>query len=113
VLVRGNPYPIVRMDWVNGDTLNLFLDKRSGNASVVENIRASFRAMASTLHRAGIARGDIQNLNVVVVGTELRAKSRPIYRFSRPRKSSFSSTSKPRKRSASTFRHRCSCAPTR
>jgi hypothetical protein len=28
--------------------------------------------MASFLHRAGIAHGDIQNLNVIVVGTDLR-----------------------------------------
>jgi tRNA A-37 threonylcarbamoyl transferase component Bud32 len=70
--VRGSPYPIVRVDWVNGDTLNLSLDKRSGNPNVMENLRASFRALASTLHRAGIAHGDIQNLNVLVVGTDLR-----------------------------------------
>jgi hypothetical protein len=72
IKVRGSPYPIVRMDWAQGDTLNLFLDKRSGNAKVMENLRASFRAMASFLHRAGIAHGDIQNLNVIVVGTDLR-----------------------------------------
>ena len=72
IKVRGSPYPIVRMDWARGDTLNLFLDKRSGNAKVMENLRASFRAMASALHRAGIAHGDIQNLNVIVVGTDLR-----------------------------------------
>jgi hypothetical protein len=60
------------MDWALGDTLNLFLDKRSSNAKVMENLRASFRAMASFLYRAGIAHGDIQNLNVIVVGTDLR-----------------------------------------
>ena len=72
IKVRGNPYPIVRMEWANGDTLNVFLDRRSDNAKVMDNLRASFRAMASFLHRAGIAHGDIQNLNVIVVGTALR-----------------------------------------
>ena len=60
------------MEWANGDTLNVFLDRRSNNAKVMDNLRASFRAMASFLHHAGIAHGDIQNLNVVVVGTALR-----------------------------------------
>jgi tRNA A-37 threonylcarbamoyl transferase component Bud32 len=36
------------------------------------DLRANFRALGSTLERAGIAHGDIQNLNLVVVGTELR-----------------------------------------
>jgi hypothetical protein len=72
IKVRGSPYPIVRMDWAQGETLNLFLDKRSGHAKVMEHLRASFRAMASFLDRAGIAHGDIQNLNVIVVGTDLR-----------------------------------------
>jgi len=70
--VRGNPFPIVRMDWVNGQTLNLFLDKWSKNASVMENLRASFRTLASFLQHAGIAHGDIQNLNILVVGNDLR-----------------------------------------
>lgn len=70
--VRGNPFPIVRMDWVNGQTLNLFLDRWSKNTSVMDNLRASFRTLASFLQRAGIAHGDIQNLNILVVGNDLR-----------------------------------------
>jgi hypothetical protein len=62
IRVRGGLYPIVRMDWAQGDTLNVFLDKRSSNAKVMENLRANFRAMASFLHRSGIAHGDIPDV---------------------------------------------------
>ena len=72
IKIRGSGYPIVRMDWVNGDTLGVFLERRAKNASVMDSLRAQFRAMALVLQRAGIAHGDIQNLNVIVVGTELR-----------------------------------------
>ena len=60
------------MEWVNGDTLGVFLERRAKNASVIDSLCAQFRAMALALQRAGIAHGDIQNLNVIVVGTELR-----------------------------------------
>ena len=43
----------------------------------------------------------------------LRAPSRPIFRCSRPRNSSWSSTSRPRRRSGSRSRLRSSLAPTR
>ena len=72
IKIRGSGYPIVRMEWVNGDTLDVFLQRRAKNASVIDSLRAQFRAMALALQRAGIAHGDIQNLNVIVVGTELR-----------------------------------------
>src|ERR1700687_3799235 len=42
-----------------------------------------------------------------------RARSRAIFRSNSPRKSSWRSTSKPRKPSASPFRSRCCSAPTR
>ena len=72
IRIRGSGYPIVRMEWVHGDTLGVFLERRAKNANVLENLRARFRAMALDLQRAGVAHGDIQNLNVMVVGTELR-----------------------------------------
>ncbi len=72
IRVRGKGYPIVRMEWVPGHTLGVFLERNLNKANVLENLRARFRAMALDLQRAGIAHGDIQNLNVLVVGTELR-----------------------------------------
>jgi hypothetical protein len=72
IKIHGAGYPIVRMEWVNGDTLGVFLERRAKNAKTIDSLRAQFRAMALILQRAGIAHGDIQNLNVIVVGTELR-----------------------------------------
>jgi hypothetical protein len=46
IKIRGSGYPIVRMDWVNGDTLGDFLQRRAKNASVIDSLRAQFRAMA-------------------------------------------------------------------
>ena len=72
IRIRGSAYPIVRMSWVDGDTLGVFLERRANNSAVISNLRASFRSLAAHLERAGIAHGDIQNLNIIVVGGELR-----------------------------------------
>ena len=36
IKIRGSGYPIVRMEWVHGDTLGGFLERRAKNANVLE-----------------------------------------------------------------------------
>ena len=60
------------MEWVDGDTLGIFLARRANNASVLESLRSRFRALALDLQRESIAHGDIQNDNVMLVGGDLR-----------------------------------------
>jgi hypothetical protein len=66
IKVRQAAYPIVKMAWVEGDPLGIWLDKNSGNSALVEKARAEFAALAGFLHQQGIAHGDIQNGNVMM-----------------------------------------------
>ncbi len=66
IKVRQAAFPIVKMAWVEGDPLGVWLDKNSGNASLVEKVRGEFAALASFLNQNGIAHGDINNENVMV-----------------------------------------------
>src|SRR5258708_20813515 len=66
ISVRQQIFPIVRMDWVEGDTLGVWLDKHYENPHVLEKARTSFAAIARFFEREGIAHGDIQNGNVMV-----------------------------------------------
>ena len=66
IKVRQNAFPIVRMDWVEGDTLGVWLDKHIDDPRGLEKVRVEFASIARFLAQKGIAHGDIQNGNVMV-----------------------------------------------
>jgi hypothetical protein len=66
VKVHQHAYPIVKMDWVEGDTLGVWLDTKSSKAADLQSARAQFRTISSFLEKEGIAHGDIQNGNVMM-----------------------------------------------
>jgi len=70
--VRQQTFPIVRMDWVEGDTLGIWLDKHFNDPRALEKARAEFAAIARLLEHEGIAHGDIQNGNVMVAGGHIK-----------------------------------------
>jgi len=72
ISVRQRVFPIVRMDWVEGDTLGIWLDKNFNNQRALEKARTDFVAIARFLEREGIAHGDIQNGNVMVADGEIK-----------------------------------------
>jgi len=72
ISVRQRVFPIVRMDWVEGDTLGIWLDKNFNNPPALEKARTDFVAIARFLEREGIAHGDIQNGNVMVADGEIK-----------------------------------------
>jgi len=72
ISVRQQTFPIVRMDWVEGDTLGIWLDKHFDNPRVLEKARTDFAAIARFLELKGIAHGDIQNGNVMVANGDIK-----------------------------------------
>jgi hypothetical protein len=70
--VRHQIFPIVRMDWVEGDTLGVWLDKHIDDAKALAKARAEFAAIARFLAQKGIAHGDIQNGNVMVANGHVK-----------------------------------------
>jgi hypothetical protein len=72
ISVRQRVFPIVRMDWVEGDTLGVWLDKHFDDKRALEKARTDFAAIAGFLQREGIAHGDIQNGNVMVANGEIK-----------------------------------------
>jgi hypothetical protein len=72
ISVRQRVFPIVRMDWVEGDTLGIWLDKNFNNPRALEKARTDFVAIARFLEREGIAHGDIQNGNVMVANGDIK-----------------------------------------
>jgi len=66
VLVNGKRYPIVKMDWVEGDTLGAFLEDNYSHKSQIARLRQQFAGVESFLRSRGLAHGDLQNGNVLV-----------------------------------------------
>jgi hypothetical protein len=59
-------FPIVKMDWVEGDPLGIWLDKQYQDSIALDTARTDFLSIACFLEREGIAHGDIQNGNVMM-----------------------------------------------
>lgn len=70
--VAGAWYPIVKMDWVSGDTLDAFILTNGHNPRFISWLADQFKQMTLRLHNAGIAHGDLHHGNVLVAKTGLK-----------------------------------------
>jgi hypothetical protein len=66
VLVDGQRFPVVKMDWAEGDTLGSFLEDNHSDKNAIERLRGQFAALERFLRTKNIAHGDLQNGNVLV-----------------------------------------------
>lgn len=71
IQVRGEWYPILKMEWVDGDTLGTYLSSVKDPA-LFGIFAGYFKQMTLELKRAGIAHGDFQHDNILIADTELR-----------------------------------------
>jgi hypothetical protein len=72
ISVRQGVFPIVRMDWVEGDILGVWLDRHFEDPRALEKARADLAAIGRFLEQEGIAHGDIQNGNVMVANGNIK-----------------------------------------
>ncbi|MEU1955234.1 hypothetical protein [Nocardia rhamnosiphila] len=69
VQVRGNAYPTVRMRWVDGEPLGLWLEDWAadgGDPRRIEIVRERIAQAVATLRALNIAHGDLQHGNILV-----------------------------------------------
>jgi hypothetical protein len=72
VLVLGKRYPIVVMDWIEGPTMDVYLDEVVNRREVVLHLANEWLKLVKTLHDAEIAHGDLQHGNIIVERGMLR-----------------------------------------
>jgi len=63
---KGNKYPIISMEWIEGQTLTGFLDENINDKINILDVAEKFKSMVSELHRMGMSHGDLQDGNVMV-----------------------------------------------
>lgn len=72
IRVRGEWFPILKMEWVAGDPLISYIEKRLRDPGSIRALARRWAAMVKTLRSAGVSHGDLQHGNVLVVGGDLR-----------------------------------------
>jgi serine/threonine protein kinase len=66
IAVRGNPYPIVKMQWVEGLGLNTFIEKNLSSQGVLTALENDWLQLLDDLQSVKVAHGDLQHGNVLV-----------------------------------------------
>ena len=72
IRVKGQWYPILKMEWIQGELLNTYIRKHLNEPRAFQSLAGKWTAMMSALRVAGISHGDLQHGNVLVVNNELR-----------------------------------------
>jgi hypothetical protein len=67
MLVGTTWYPILKMEWVKGPTLGSWIEANLSNPQKLHMMRASFQRVAMELQQQGIAHGDLQPANIIVM----------------------------------------------
>jgi len=65
IRIGGETYPLSYMDWVEGSTLNDFLDANIRSPDIIVQTAEAFQRMVAELHKLGVAHGDLQGGNII------------------------------------------------
>lgn len=65
-------YPILKMEWVEGESLITYVEKNRGNPAAILSLARRWIEMTTALTRASIAHGDLQHGNVLIVNGDIR-----------------------------------------
>jgi hypothetical protein len=66
IRIHGRWYPVVVMDWVEGDTLSRYLEEHVREGAAVRALADQWPRLMADLRGAGIAHGDLQHGNILV-----------------------------------------------
>ena len=71
IKINGTFHPIIRMKWLEGDTLNNYLAKVHKRKATIENLISEFLSLVRKLENKGIAHGDLQHGNIIAKNDKL------------------------------------------
>jgi hypothetical protein len=66
---KNNYLPIVCMEWLEGDLINVFVGKNLNNNSVLTALQLKLISLNNTLESHFLAHGDLQCGNILIVGS--------------------------------------------
>jgi len=71
ILINNRWYPVIKMNWVDGVPLNLYIQKNLNNSVLLKKLADSFCNLTLNLEQLGIAHGDLQHGNIIVKNDQL------------------------------------------
>jgi serine/threonine protein kinase len=71
IRVHNKPYPIIKMDWLEGETLNVYIENNRFLKHILKNLLDVFIELINDLDKLGIAHGDLQHGNILVQNDQL------------------------------------------
>ena len=66
IRVDGEAFPLLKMAWIEGETLNRFVERHREAPDVLGRLAEQWTRLLADLEEAGIAHGDLQHGNVLV-----------------------------------------------
>ncbi len=72
ILVGGQRFPILFMNWIEGPTLDLYINEMLHRPDVLRHLGEEWLRLIATLRASGIAHGDLQHGNIIVEHGQLR-----------------------------------------
>ena len=66
IKLNSNWYPILKMDWVDGEPLDIYIRNHLNERDTLKALRTNFRIMLNQFQNNGIAHGDLQHGNILV-----------------------------------------------
>ncbi|PYS90868.1 MAG: hypothetical protein DMF64_13765 [Acidobacteria bacterium] len=72
ILVSGRRYPILVMEWLEGPTLDVYLNEVMGRRDVLLHLADEWLKLLGSLRAAGVAHGDLQHGNIIVEHGQFR-----------------------------------------
>jgi hypothetical protein len=66
IMVRGEWFPIVKMDWVEGSPLNTWIEDNLHHPDKLKALAAQWRTLVSDMRKNHLAHGDYQHGNIMV-----------------------------------------------
>jgi hypothetical protein len=72
IRIGKQTYPILKMEWVEGEPLVSHIERNLGNTRVLLGLAGRWVEMMKALRRASIAHGDLQHGNVLVLNGEFK-----------------------------------------
>lgn len=66
IRVKGQWYPMLKMDWMDGVTLDEYLRRNASSPDKIRQVAQAFRQVVDAMSVNGIAHGDMQHGNIMV-----------------------------------------------
>ncbi len=67
IRVQGNCYPILKMEWIEEENLKKFIKANLNRKNILKSLAEQWLKMSKDFLNAGIAHGDLQHGNIVVI----------------------------------------------